>query len=79
MWWQRRPSLAGVAPTSANAPQAFTAIYRGLGTRAKLTIGVVAVALGYALPVMGASLAAFVVVDWLRWRFARPATIVTST
>ncbi|MED5499366.1 MAG: PepSY domain-containing protein, partial [Pseudomonadota bacterium] len=79
MWWRRRPSLAGGASTSANAPPSFTAIYRGLGTRAKLTVAIVAVALGYALPVMGASLAAFVVVDWLRWRFARPATVVTST
>ena len=78
MWWRRRPSLAGAASTSANAPQAFTAIYRDLGTRAKLAVAAIAVALGYSLPVMGASLAVFVVVDWLRWRFARPATVVTS-
>ncbi|GHB09974.1 PepSY-associated TM helix domain-containing protein [Salinicola rhizosphaerae] len=65
MWWRRRPA----APArSAFQPQTLTSIYRSLSGRTRLTLLIVAVALGVALPVMGASLVVFVAVDWLRWR-----------
>lgn len=65
MWWRRRPA----APArSTFQPQTLTSIYRSLSWRSRLILLVVAVALGSALPVMGASLVLFVAIDWLRWR-----------
>lgn len=59
MWWRRRPG-AGAMPLSA--------VWARLSVTAKVSIVAVAAALGWALPVMGASLAGFLLVDKLRWR-----------
>jgi len=61
MWWQRRSAASREAQT-------LTSVFRRMGRRSQVTVVLVALAFGYALPVMGASLVLFVVVDWLRWR-----------
>ncbi|WP_110656183.1 PepSY-associated TM helix domain-containing protein [Salinicola halimionae] len=61
MWWRRRS-------TGSREAQTLTAIFRRMGRRSRACVVLVALAFGYALPVMGASLALFVIVDWLRWR-----------
>ncbi|WP_110641566.1 PepSY-associated TM helix domain-containing protein [Salinicola sp. CPA57] len=61
MWWRRRSAASGEAQT-------LISIYRRMGRRSQLGAVLIAAALGYALPVMGASLALFVMLDWLRWR-----------
>ncbi|WP_137135367.1 PepSY-associated TM helix domain-containing protein [Rhizobium sp. FKY42] len=61
MWWKRRPPAGAPARTLAQS-------WLYLGFPAKLGVLVVGVALGFALPLMGLSLLAFVVVDLVRWR-----------
>lgn len=63
MWWIRRPKEA-----EANPAQTLTETWLALPHYSKGTCLIVALALGYALPVMGVSLLAFVLVDILRWR-----------
>lgn len=67
MWWKRR-SASRPNSLSATSAQTMTAIYQGMDRRSRFGVVIVAVAFGYALPVMGASLVLFVIVDWLRWR-----------
>ncbi|MGM8931039.1 PepSY-associated TM helix domain-containing protein [Salinicola halophyticus] len=62
MWWRRRA-------TASRETQTLTALFRRMGRRSQICTILIALACGYALPVMGASLALFVIVDWLRWRF----------
>ncbi|WP_462379670.1 PepSY-associated TM helix domain-containing protein [Pseudomonas sp. Marseille-QA0892] len=57
MWWRRRPSMS----TYRGPLRTFMA----LTPVTRLCVGVVAVALGYALPVLGASLVLFLLVDAL--------------
>jgi uncharacterized iron-regulated membrane protein len=61
MWWRRRS-------TGSRETQTLTAIFRRMDRRSQACAAFIALAFGYALPVMGASLALFVIVDWLRWR-----------
>ncbi|WP_312222920.1 PepSY-associated TM helix domain-containing protein [Rhizobium rhizoryzae] len=61
LWWKRRPAAGAPARTLAQS-------WLYLGWPAKLGVLVVATALGLALPLMGLSLLAFVVIDLLRWR-----------
>ncbi|WP_336777846.1 DUF2534 family protein [Pantoea sp. USHLN256] len=63
MWWIRRPK-----DVEANPAQTLTESWMVLPHYAKGAWLMVALALGYALPVMGASLLAFLLVDILRWR-----------
>lgn len=63
MWWIRRPK-----DVEANPAQTLTESWIVLPHYAKGAWLMVALALGYALPVMGASLLAFLLVDILRWR-----------
>ncbi|ORM72724.1 hypothetical protein HA48_13205 [Pantoea wallisii] len=63
MWWIRRPKGVEASPA-----QTLTAGWLALPLYAKGVCLALAVALGYALPVMGISLLAFVLVDILRWR-----------
>src|SRR5262249_25656865 len=62
MWWLRRPtcSAAMPGPTGNQRP----------GTGAMLVVGLVAVAAGIFLPVLGVSLLAFLLADemWMRFR-----------
>lgn len=64
MWWLRRPRAGVTSQPLLDAWAKLAAMQRW---------GVVAIALllGLSLPLMGASLLAFLVVDGLRWRFGR--------
>lgn len=61
LWWIKRP-------TPGNAFQTLFESWRILPLSGRLTTFIIAILLGLALPVMGASLLIFVIVDWLRWR-----------
>lgn len=64
MWWRRRPAAgAGLQPLS----QAFMQ----LAPAQRVVVGVLAVILGWSLPLMGISLLMFLVVDVLRWQRQR--------
>ncbi|WP_297200208.1 PepSY-associated TM helix domain-containing protein [uncultured Pluralibacter sp.] len=63
LWWIRRPS----AP-AAGQLRVLTKSWLELPAGGRVCTLVIAVALGIALPVMGASLLLFVVIDVLRWR-----------
>ena len=66
MWWLRRPAAGA-------AGQTLTQAWRELSWPGRLAAVAVALALGWCLPVMGASLLAFLAVDVLRWRAAERA------
>jgi len=67
MWWLRRPAAGATAQT-------LTQAWAGLSWPGRITAVVLAVALGWSLPVMGVSLLAFVVVDAVRsWRVQPPS------
>ncbi len=61
MWWQRRPM-------AANTQQTLTQMWVRLSTGMKVMTVVIALLLGFALPVMGLSLLAFCLIDVVRWR-----------
>jgi uncharacterized iron-regulated membrane protein len=61
LWWQRRPAPGTVPRTLA---QSWLRLSLPLKTLTLLA----ALALGWALPLMGVSLAAFLLVDILRWK-----------
>jgi len=63
MWWQRRPKQSETSPA-----QTLAEAWLPLPGYIKATSLLIALALGYALPVMGASLLLFVLFDILRWR-----------
>lgn len=64
MWWRRRPAAgAGLAPLSAAFAQ--------LPAPARVSVLLVALLLGWSLPLMGASLLLFLAIDVLRWRLGR--------
>ncbi|TDK39789.1 PepSY domain-containing protein [Rhizobium deserti] len=63
IWWLRRPAPGAM-------PQTLTRAWSYLSLRAKVVTVILALAFGYALPVLGASLLAFLLVDILRWRMA---------
>ncbi|QVQ28324.1 PepSY-associated TM helix domain-containing protein [Achromobacter deleyi] len=66
MWWLRRPAAGA-------APQTLTHAWRELSWPGRILAAGAALALGWCLPVMGASLLVFVAVDVLRWRLGSPA------
>lgn len=63
LWWIRRPASAKANPaaTLAEAWLALPGIWRG-------AVILVALGMGYALPLMGISLAGLLAIDILRWR-----------
>jgi uncharacterized iron-regulated membrane protein len=63
MWWLRRP----VAPAN-NPAQTVSQAWLTLPTAWRIAVLLVAILLGYALPVMGVSLLLFMAVDVGRWR-----------
>jgi uncharacterized iron-regulated membrane protein len=73
MWWQRRPTRAtGLRPGPAIPPGGLARLpWPGL-----LAVAAVAVAVGWFLPLLGISLAAFLVVDLAlalyRWAATSP-------
>ncbi|MGL5969793.1 MAG: PepSY-associated TM helix domain-containing protein [Kluyvera sp.] len=65
LWWIKRPGQSSVNPL-----QTLTQSWLALAWPARIITLLLAVASGVAMPVMGVSLALFVVIDWLRWRNA---------
>ena len=63
LWWIKRP-----AQTQSSPLQTLTQSWLALALPARIVTLVVTAAFGLALPVMGASLLLFVVIDWMRWR-----------
>lgn len=64
IWWQRRPAPG--AP-----PRSLVQAWLRLSLPAKGGVALLALALGWALPLMGLSLLLFLAVDLLRWRLAK--------
>ncbi|WP_375056696.1 PepSY-associated TM helix domain-containing protein [Zobellella sp. DQSA1] len=65
MWWRRRPTPGSLLP--------LLHAWQRLGPASRLASLVLAATLGWCLPVLGASLLLFLLVDLLRWRRARQA------
>lgn len=63
MWWSRRPAVPVPGQTLGRAWSALSLPWKG-------GVLLLAVILGWCLPVMGASLVVFVLIDWLRGRFS---------
>ncbi|UWX92266.1 PepSY domain-containing protein [Enterobacter mori] len=74
MWWMRRP-----AKSATNPVQTLCQSWLALSSWGRMVTVMVSVLLGLALPVMGISLALFVLVDWLRWRAASVASLAESS
>lgn len=73
LWWTRRPS-----PAKYNPLTTLTQSWCDLPKSGKCGVIVLAVVLGFAMPVLGVSLLLFVAVDVLRWRMASTASSVQS-
>lgn len=69
MWWIRRPALP-----QANPAQTLLAAWQVLPRYQQGASLILALALGYALPLMGVSLLAFLLLDIQRWRKAQRAS-----
>ena len=74
MWWMRRPAQSAVNPV-----QTLCQSWLALSGWARAVTAIVSVLLGLAMPVMGVSLALFVLVDWLRWRAATGVSLAESS
>ena len=74
MWWMRRPAQSAVNPV-----QTLCQSWLALSGWARAVTAMVSVLLGLAMPVMGVSLALFVLVDWLRWRAATGVSLAESS
>ena len=74
LWWIKRPSQAETNPLLT-----LTHSWRALSLPARSSTLLLAVACGFALPVMGISLALFMLFDWLRWRAAARMPLVESS
>jgi uncharacterized iron-regulated membrane protein len=73
LWWIRRPT-----PARYNPLMTLTQSWCDLSKGGKWMTIVLAVVLGFAMPVLGVSLLLFIAVDVLRWRMASTATSVQS-
>lgn len=65
MWWRRRPAPGSLQP--------LLQAWQRLGPAARAASLTLAATLGWCLPVLGASLLLFLLIDLLRWRRARQA------
>lgn len=63
MWWLRRPAAFGPHPA-----RTLVAAWTSLPASLKAISVVIAALLGYALPLMGISLLAFIMIDIVRWK-----------
>lgn len=70
MWWLRRPAAG-----EANPVHTLYAAWLALSGAGRCVTLLVALTLGYALPLMGGSLLAFMSADVLRWRSGRAAPL----
>jgi uncharacterized iron-regulated membrane protein len=73
MWWMRRPVQA-----VANPAQMLCQSWQDLPVWGRVVTLLVSVLLGLMMPVMGCSLALFVIIDWLRWRSASALSLAES-
>jgi uncharacterized iron-regulated membrane protein len=73
MWWMRRPAQA-----AANPVHTFCQSWLVLPASGKVVTIAVSVVLGLMMPVMGVSLALFVLIDWLRWRAQSALSLAES-
>ncbi|EQB8708313.1 PepSY-associated TM helix domain-containing protein [Klebsiella aerogenes] len=73
LWWIRRP-----AQSAFNPAQTLVQAWLGLSVAARALALLIALLLGLAVPLMGVSLAACLVVDYLRWRAASAMRLVKS-
>lgn len=74
MWWMRRP-----AKSATNPVQTLCQSWLALSFPGRAVTVAVSALLGLALPVMGVSLALFVLVDCLRWRAASGVSLAESS
>ena len=74
MWWMRRPAQSAMNPV-----QTLTQSWLALSGWGRGVTVVISALLGLALPVMGVSLALFVLIDWLRWRAATGVSLTESS
>ncbi|ETF03768.1 membrane protein [Advenella kashmirensis W13003] len=75
MWWIRKPVASAESPV-----RTLVAAWLALAFWGRIISVIVAVALSIALPVMGVSLSAFLVVDLVRWkRGQRSAALALSS
>ncbi|MEB6380020.1 PepSY domain-containing protein [Leclercia adecarboxylata] len=73
MWWMRRPRQTATDPA-----QTLYQSWLALPLWGRVVSFTIAVLLGLAMPVMGCSLALFVVIDWLRWRAASKVSLAET-
>ncbi len=73
MWWRRKRS------TQRRTQETLSEVFAALPGCARLGVMMSAVALGLALPVLGASLLVFVAVDLLRWRMKQRRTAAMTS
>lgn len=73
LWWIRRPT-----PAKYNPLLTLTQSWCDLPTVGRVFTLLIAVVLGVAMPVLGASLLLFILVDVLRWRMANAVSVVQS-
>jgi uncharacterized iron-regulated membrane protein len=69
IWWRHRPQTGAL-------PQTLVQSWLRLSFASKAMVIAVLIALGWALPVLGVSAAAFVLVDVFRWRMASQSSSV---
>ncbi|QLR44263.1 PepSY domain-containing protein [Enterobacter sp. RHBSTW-00994] len=74
MWWMRRPAQSVASPV-----QTLCQSWLALPLAGRSMTVVVCALLGLALPVMGASLALLMLIDWLRWRAASTVSLTESS
>lgn len=74
LWWIKRPAQAQISPL-----QTLSHSWLALSLPARLVTLALAVACGLSLPVMGVSLALFILFDWLRWRAALRMPLAESS
>ncbi|GAA1906828.1 PepSY-associated TM helix domain-containing protein [Nocardioides lentus] len=85
MWWQRRPTRAGADGRTARVGRApRRGAWRAASPAALAGVAVVALAVGWFVPLLGVSLLAFLVLDVVLGRVARsrsrrPATVAEET
>ncbi|MEJ5021905.1 PepSY-associated TM helix domain-containing protein [Ochrobactrum vermis] len=63
IWWQRRPPAGSM-------PRTLIASWYRLSVVQQIGVAVASVTIGWTLPLVGISLVAFLMIDFVRWQFA---------
>lgn len=74
MWWMRRP-----AQSASNPVHTLFESWLALPMTGRIATFIISLMLGLMMPVMGCSLALFVLLDWLRWRANTALSLAEST